>query len=222
MKRKLFFFAHQSLRAPSSHITFDTLNRRHSRILNFLDCASRQNARAQNTSHVMLDIITNTNESHKEEELKRIQWANSLRKVVTRKDAIDAETGALKQQFFKPTKIVFETSGKKWGDDQRQKLYEGLHTFGVGEWMKMKEHFHNELGEWTTLDLRVKASRMLGTQSLSRYPKGWKGTKAEVDLEYEKHKEIGEKTGCWKSGTLVEDDDGSVAKLLKEREMEGK
>ena len=28
--------------------------------------------------------------------------------------------------------------------------------------------------------------------------------------------------GCWKSGTLVEDDDGSVAKLLKEREMEGK
>jgi hypothetical protein len=26
-------------------------------------------------------------------------------------------------------------------------------------------------------------------------------------------------TGCWKSGTLVEDDDGSVAKLLKERAM---
>jgi len=172
----------------------------------------------------MLDIITpNKNESKEEEELKRrIQWANALRKVVTRKDAIDAETGALQQQFFKPTKIVFETSGKKWGDAQREKLYSGLHIFGVGEWTKMKEHFHEELGAWTTLDLRVKASRMLGTQSLSRYPKGWKGTKEEVDLEYEKHKEIGEKTGCWKSGTLVEDDDGSVAKLLKEREMEGK
>ena len=52
-------------------------------------------------------------------------------------------------------------------------------------------------------------------------PEGWKGTKEEVDLEYQKHKEIGEKTGCWKSGTLVEDDDGSVAKLLKERELAG-
>jgi hypothetical protein len=190
--------------------------------LNFLDCLLPGKTRARKTHHNMLDIITPNKNESKEEELKRIQWANSLRKVVTRKDAIDTETGALKQQFFKPTKIVFETSGKKWGDDQRQKLYEGLHIFGVGEWMKMKEHFHNELGEWTTLDLRVKASRMLGTQSLSRYPKGWKGTKEEVDLEYEKHKEIGEKTGCWKSGTLVEDDDGSVAKLLKEREMEGK
>ena len=188
--------------------------------MNFSTALPRK-TRARKTHHVMLDIITNTSES-KEDQEERIQWANSLRKVVTRKDAIDTETGALKQQFFKPTKIVFETSGKKWGDDQRQKLYEGLHTFGVGEWMKMKEHFHNELGEWTTLDLRVKASRMLGTQSLSRYPKGWKGTKEEVVLEYEKHKEIGEKTGCWKSGTLVEDDDGSVAKLLKEREMEGK
>jgi hypothetical protein len=65
----------------------------------------------------------------------------------------------------------------------------------------------------------VKASRLLGSQSLSRYPKGWKGTKDEVDAEYQKHKEIGEQTGCWKSGTLVEDDDGSVAKLLAEREQ---
>ena len=150
---------------------------------------------------------------------ERIQWANALRKVVTRPDAIDVETGAIRQSFFKPTKIVFETSGKKWGDAQREKLYEGLATFGVGEWMKMKEHFERELGEWTTLELRVKASRMLGTQSLARYEKGWKGTREEVDAEYRKHKEIGELTGCWKSGTLVEDDDGSVAKLLKERAM---
>ena len=142
-----------------------------------------------------------------EMEEARISWANSLRKVVTRSDAIESTDGSIRQQFFKPTKIVFETSGKKWGDAQKEKLYEGLRTFGVGE--------------WSTLDLRVKASRLLGSQSLSRYPKGWKGTKEEVDLEYQKHKEIGEKTGCWKSGTLVEDDDGSVAKLLKERELAG-
>ena len=154
-------------------------------------------------------------------DMERISWANSLRKVVTRSDAIDVNDGSIRQQFFKPTKIVFETSGKKWGEEQREKLYEGLQTFGVGEWAKMKEHFEKELGEWSTLDLRVKASRLLGSQSLSRYPKGWKGTKEEVDLEYKKHKEIGEKTGCWKSGTLVEDDDGSVAKLLKERELAG-
>ena len=156
-----------------------------------------------------------------EMEEARISWANSLRKVVTRSDAIESTDGSIRQQFFKPTKIVFETSGKKWGDAQKEKLYEGLRTFGVGEWAKMKEHFEKELGEWSTLDLRVKASRLLGSQSLSRYPKGWKGTKEEVDLEYQKHKEIGEKTGCWKSGTLVEDDDGSVAKLLKERELAG-
>ena len=64
----------------------------------------------------------------------------------------------------------------------------------------------------------MKASRLLGTQSLARYPKGWKGTKEEVEAEYTKHKKIGEKVGCWKGGTLVEDDEGSVAKLIKERE----
>ena len=33
-----------------------------------------------------------------------------------------------------------------------------------------------------------------------RYPKGWKGTKEEVDLEYEKHKEIGRRRGAGKAG----------------------
>jgi len=175
----------------------------------------------QRKKRTMMMVEEKREEKFSEMEEARISWANSLRKVVTRSDAIESTDGSIRQQFFKPTKIVFETSGKKWGDAQKEKLYEGLRTFGVGEWAKMKEHFEKELGEWSTLDLRVKASRLLGSQSLSRYPKGWKGTKEEVDLEYQKHKEIGEKTGCWKSGTLVEDDDGSVAKLLKERELAG-
>ena len=71
------------------------------------------------------------------------------------------------------------------------------------------------LPEWDALSLRVKASRMMGTQSLARYPKGWRGDKAEVDAEYAKNKAIGEATGCWKNGTLVEDDHGSVHKYME-------
>jgi hypothetical protein len=41
-------------------------------------------------------------------------------------------------------------------------------------------------------------------------------TKAEIDAEYAKNKAIGERTGCWKAGVLVEDDSGSVALALKE------
>lgn len=41
-------------------------------------------------------------------------------------------------------------------------------------------------------------------------------TKAEIDAEYAKNKAIGERTGCWKAGVLVEDDNGSVALALKE------
>ena len=182
--------------------------------------AAKKERKKRTTTTTMVEEKREEKFSSEMEEA-RISWANSLRKVVTRSDAIESTDGSIRQQFFKPTKIVFETSGKKWGDEQKEKLYEGLRTFGAGEWANMKEHFENELGEWSTLDLRVKASRLLGSQSLSRYPKGWKGTKEEVDLEYQKHKEIGEKTGCWKSGTLVEDDDGSVAKLLKERELAG-
>ncbi len=50
---------------------------------------------------------------------------------------------------------------------------------------------------------------------LARYPKGWRGDKAEVDAEYAKNKAIGEATGCWKNGTLVEDDHGSVHKYME-------
>ena len=85
---------------------------------------------------------------------RRTLWANSLRKVVTRADAIDEFDGSLNQNFFRPTKIRFESSGKKWGSEQREKLLEGLEKLGVGEWAKMKEMFERELGEWSTLDLR--------------------------------------------------------------------
>ena len=41
----------------------------------------------------------------------RIAWANEVRKVVTRPDALN-DDGSLNQQFFKPKKVVFATAGE--------------------------------------------------------------------------------------------------------------
>lgn len=38
-----------------------------------------------------------------------------------------------------------------------------------------------------------------------------------MDSEYARNKAIGEATGCWKHGTLVEDDGGSVARYRQEQ-----
>lgn len=46
--------------------------------------------------------------------------------------------------------------------------------------------------------------------------------RAEVDAEQAANRAIGEATGCWKAGVLVEDDDGSVAKALAAREFGAK
>ena len=144
------------------------------------------------------------------------------------KGAVDKE-GALEQGFFKPKKVVY-VQEKVWGPAERDKLYEGLKTYGVGEWGKMKEHllpkvrvcvsvspttaslclrscvlashaagrcqklgvsaererrdgFDETEGEgvdaalwcvdglvqWDGLQLRVKSSRLFGSQSVARY-----------------------------------------------------
>ena len=57
----------------------------------------------------------------------------------------------------------------------------------------------------------------MGSQSLARYP-NWKGDRAAVDAEQARNRALGEQTGCWKSGVLVEDDNGSVAKALAARD----
>jgi hypothetical protein len=71
--------------------------------------------------------------------------------------------------------------------------------------------------QWDETALRIKASRLLGSQSLARYP-GWKGDRAAVDAEQARNRALGDATGCWKSGVLVEDDNGSVAKAIKARD----
>ena len=51
----------------------------------------------------------------------RIAWANSIRKIVTRPDAIN-EDGSLNQQFFKPKKVVYAAEKAKWNDDDKENI----------------------------------------------------------------------------------------------------
>ena len=112
----------------------------------------------------------------------------------------------------KKNKVII-VEDKKWGPAERDALYKGLETFGVGGWRAMVD---NLLPRWDETALRIKAGRLMGTQSLARYV-GWKGSRERVDAEFAKNKELGEATGCWKGGVLVEDDAGSVAAELARR-----
>ena len=101
---------------------------------------------------------------------------------------------------------------KKWGDAERDALLAGIEKHGIGKWREIindSEH----LTRYDETTVRVKASKLMGTQSLARHV-GWKGDLAAVEREYAKHKRIGEETGCWKSGYLVENEEGAVAKAL--------
>ena len=54
--------------------------------------------------------------------------------------------------------------------------------------------------------------------ALPRRYKNWKASKDEIDAEFSKNKELGERLGCWKAGMLVDNDEGEVALALKEIE----
>jgi len=140
----------------------------------------------------------------------RVEWANKMRQLVSPAEALN-EDGSLNQDFFKPKKVLFVTE-KKWGDEQHELLYKGIEEYGIGEWGKICDAL---LPKWQPQQLRIKASRLMGSQSLARYT-GNKFTRKQVEAEYAKNKAIGTKTGCWKAGVLVEDDNGSVAMALKE------
>ena len=68
-------------------------------------------------------------------DMERISWANSLRKVVTRSDAIDVNDGSIKSAVFKPTKIVFETS-RRMGQEQRRSCTKAFKRSGSGSGRK--------------------------------------------------------------------------------------
>lgn len=145
----------------------------------------------------------------------RLQWVQEMRRHFSPPDMI-AEDGSIRQEFFKP-KHVMLVDEKRWGPEERDLLYQGLEKHGVGRWREIGEEF---LPKWDDQALRVKTTRLLGSQSLARYI-GWQGNRAAVDAEQAANRAIGEATGCWKAGVLVEDDAGSVAAALAARGARG-
>eukprot|EP00877_Chromochloris_zofingiensis_P005773 jgi/Chrzof1/15197/Cz09g31090.t1 len=117
--------------------------------------------------------------------------------------------GSINQEFFRPKKVITVTD-KKWGNAEREQLYLGLEKHGVGKWREIGEEF---LQGWDDHNIRVKTSRLLGCQNLSRYV-GHKFTKAAAEAELESNKQIGAETGCWKHGMLVDDDKGTLKAYL--------
>lgn len=168
------------------------------------------------SAQVLQSICTqgNDNESQGAGSLdsERLAYVQDMRSRFS-PPAMLALDGSIRQEFFKPEKVVI-LDDKKWGPAEKDLLYKGLEKYGVGKWRDISQTF---LPRWDDQSLRLKAARMLGSQSLARYV-GWKGSPAAVDQEYQKNKELGESIGCWKGGVLVEDTAGSVQKALAARD----
>jgi len=103
-----------------------------------------------------------------------------------------------------PQRMVFASRHSHFCAENKSQPSSDCHTLYV----------HVNL-QWDETALRVKASRLFGSQSLARYA-GWKVPRGAVEAEYARNKRIGDRTGCWKAGVLVEDDHGTVAKALEE------
>lgn len=96
-------------------------------------------------------------------------------------------------QPLSTTQVIVQED-KKWGDKERDLLYkvqlesprivhqlttnrhatassQGLEQFGVGQWREISDAL---LPQWDETSLRIKAARLMGSQSLARYV-GWKG-----------------------------------------------
>jgi hypothetical protein len=62
---------------------------------------------------------------------------------------------------------------------------------------------------WDDHSIRIKAAKLLGCQNLSWYY-GRRFSRAEAQAEFEKNRQLGAATGCWKNGMLVDDDRGTL------------
>ncbi|KAJ1994552.1 hypothetical protein GGI25_003100 [Coemansia spiralis] len=148
-------------------------------------------------------------------------WVKQMRLQFSRRpefpethQMIDDE-GMLNQEYFQPPKDALPQQERKWGDEEKIKLLEGIEKYGIGHFREISE---NLLPEWSGNDLRMKAIRVMGRQNLQLY-KDWKGNEEAVRREYERNKEIGLQFGAWKGGALVYDDDGLVLKAIEESNL---
>ncbi|PNH06432.1 hypothetical protein TSOC_007217 [Tetrabaena socialis] len=151
----------------------------------------------------------------------RLEFVREMRRRFSPK-AMLKDDGSIDQDFFKPRRVVLVQAGApggprtKWGAPEREALLKGLEEHGVGKWREIARDFLPG-DQWEETQLRTRAARLLGTQSLARYV-GWKGSAAEVEEVYERNKAIGAATGCWKGGILVEDDDGTLKKFMEQQQ----
>ncbi|KAJ2717271.1 hypothetical protein H4R19_000023 [Coemansia spiralis] len=145
------------------------------------------------------------------------EWVRNLRLQFSRRPefpethAIVDDNGVLNQEYFQPPKDAQPTAERKWGEEEKRKLLEGIERHGIGHFREISESL---LPEWSGNDLRMKSIRAMGRQNLQLY-KGWRGDAAAVLREYERNKEIGMRLGAWKGGALVYDDDGHVLKAIE-------
>jgi len=143
-------------------------------------------------------------------EKEKQEWSRKMRLMFSPKDMI-SEDGSLNQEYFKPKQEILGLKIKKWKDEERKLLIQGIEKYGIGNWKQIKEEL---LPLWVESELRVKASFLIGRQSLKLY-KGWKGDEEAIRKEFEKNEKIGKEFGCWKNNYLVNDDDGKVAERLQ-------
>ncbi|QDZ24136.1 hypothetical protein A3770_12p66540 [Chloropicon primus] len=140
---------------------------------------------------------------------QRKEWACALRKLLSPPDMLH-EDGTIKQVYFRPKKVVIHQP-RRWGEDEKRKLIEGLALYGVGGWRDIKSKL---LPKWDENTLRVKSCRLIGCQNLKRYA-SWKPTRNQIEEAFKKNKKLGSSLGCWKAGMLVDNDNKDVEKALE-------
>ncbi|KAJ1802580.1 hypothetical protein LPJ56_007162 [Coemansia sp. RSA 2599] len=150
--------------------------------------------------------------SQKQEWVKQMRLMFCRRPEFPETHGIIDDGGMLNQEYFQPPKDAVPQAERKWGEEEKRKLLEGIEKYGIGHFREISESL---LPEWSGNDLRMKAIRVLGRQNLQLY-KDWKGDKDAVQREYERNKEIGLRFGTWKGGALVYDDDGLVLQAIEE------
>ena len=140
-----------------------------------------------------------------------------------------------RDSYFRPPKGAKPEEARKWTDDDKTLLIQGIEKYGIGHFTEISRellpkwvgifHLNINFGLTSTSvtnqawpvqsgnDLRLKTIRLIGRQNLQLY-KGWKGNADEISRQFEKNKEVGLKYGTWKQGCLVYDDDGLVEQEL--------
>lgn len=95
---------------------------------------------------------------------ERLAYAAEMRRLFSPAGMVD-EAGAIRQDYFKPKRVVL-INDRKWGEAERDALYRGLELHGVGRWREIGAEL---LPGWDDQGIRVRASRLLGSQSLVRW-----------------------------------------------------